>query len=99
LSYDFLVIIFLHHYFFRTFNRNIVNLTQTKNELNDLNEKLNETLVDVSKLSNARMDFLSTMSHELRTPLNGVLGISDALITQNPSEEQKENLEIGRAHV
>lgn len=94
LSYDFLVIIFLHHYFFRTFNRNIVNLTQTKNELNDLNEKLNETLVDVSKLSNARMDFLSTMSHELRTPLNGVIGISNALLSQNPRADQKENLAI-----
>lgn len=77
LNYDFIIIIFLHHYFFKTFNLNIVNLTHAKNELNDLNEKLNKTLVEVRTLSNARMDFLSTMSHELRTPLNGVIGISN----------------------
>lgn len=94
LTYDFLIIIFLHHYFFRTFNLNIINLTHAKNELNDLNEKLNETVVDVRKLSNARMDFLSTMSHELRTPLNGVIGISNALLSQNPREDQEENLAV-----
>jgi len=94
LTYDFIIIIFLHHYFFKTFNLNIVNLTHAKNELNDLNDKLNETVVDVRKLSNARMDFLSTMSHELRTPLNGVIGISNALLSQNPREDQKENLAV-----
>src|SRR5690606_7019242 len=88
--------IFLHHYFFKTFNLNIVNLTNAKNELNDLNEKLNKTLVEVRTLSNARMDFLSTMSHELRTPLNGVIGISNALLAQSPREDQKENLAILR---
>lgn len=93
---NFLILIFLNYFFFKTFIANIAHLTQTKNELNKLNSKLNETLEDVNKLSNARMDFLSTMSHELRTPLNGVIGISDALITQNPSEEQKENLGILR---
>src|SRR5690606_5737431 len=85
-----------HHFFFKTFNLNIVNLTRAKSELNDLNEKLNETLVDVNMLSNARMDFLSTMSHELRTPLNGVIGISNALILQDPREDQKENLAVLR---
>lgn len=96
LIYNFLIIIFLHHYFFKTFNLNIVNLTHTKNELNDLNKKLNETLIDLRKLSDARMGFLSTMSHELRTPLNGVIGISNALIMQDPREDQKENLSILR---
>jgi signal transduction histidine kinase/ActR/RegA family two-component response regulator len=94
LIFDFFIIIFLHHYFFKTFDRNIISLTNAKNELNDLNEKLNKTVVDVEKLSNARMDFLSTMSHELRTPLNGVIGISNALASQNPREDQKENLAV-----
>ena len=94
--YNFLILIFLHHYFFRTFNLNIVNLTNTKNELNDLNKRLKASLIDVRKLSDARMDFLSTMSHELRTPLNGVIGISNALISQSPREDQKENLAILR---
>lgn len=94
LTGNFLMILLLNYFFFKTFRANIFHLTNTKNELNELNRKLNETLEEVNKLSNARMDFLSTMSHELRTPLNGVIGISNTLISQNPTEEQKENLAI-----
>lgn len=93
-SYNFFLIVFLHYYFFQVFNRNFINLTETKNELKALNEKLERTLFDVKKLSNARMEFLSTMSHELRTPLNGVIGISNAMLMQSPREDQKENIDV-----
>lgn len=94
ITYNFFLIIFLHHYFFQAFNQNFITLTETKNELKELNEKLKNTLYEVGKLSNARMDFLSTMSHELRTPLNGVIGISNALLLQSPREDQKENIAV-----
>lgn len=94
ITYNFFLIIFLHHYFFQAFNQNFITLTETKNELKELNEKLENTLYEVGKLSNARMDFLSTMSHELRTPLNGVIGISNALLLQSPREDQKENIAV-----
>jgi signal transduction histidine kinase/CheY-like chemotaxis protein len=93
-AYNFLLIVYLHYYFFKAFNRNFINLTQTKNELKELNEKLNTTLSDLKKVSNTRMEFLSTMSHELRTPLNGVIGISNALLLQDPREDQEENLSV-----
>ncbi|TZF83656.1 response regulator [Pedobacter sp. BS3] len=94
ITYNFLLIIFLHYYFFRAFNHNFIKLTRTKNELNELNKKLAVTLADLKKLANARMEFLSTMSHELRTPLNGVIGLSNALLLQNPREDQQENLSV-----
>ncbi|KEQ30323.1 hypothetical protein N180_10245 [Pedobacter antarcticus 4BY] len=94
ITYNFFLILFLHHYFFQAFNQNFITLTETKNELKELNEKLKNTLYEVGKLSNARMDFLSTMSHELRTPLNGVIGISNALLLQSPREDQKENIAV-----
>lgn len=94
ISYNFLLIIFLHYYFFKEFNRNFLSLTHTKNELRDLNSKLKLSLSEVEKLSNARMEFLSTMSHELRTPLNGVIGMSNILLLQNPREDQEENLAL-----
>lgn len=94
LCYDFGLILFLHYYFFKAFNYNFVNLTKAKNDLKELNEKLQTTLFDLETLSNARMNFLSTMSHELRTPMNGVIGISNALLMQNPREDQKENLAV-----
>lgn len=94
ICYNFTLIIFLHYYFFRAFNSNFIKLTQAKNELKVLNDKLNDTLYDLERLSNSRMDFLSTMSHELRTPMNGVIGISNALLSQNPREDQKEELAV-----
>lgn len=93
-AYNFLWIIYMHYYFFKTFNRNFISLTSTKNELKALNEKLKTTLADLKTTSDARMDFLSTMAHELRTPLNGVIGISNALLLQNPREDQEENLAV-----
>lgn len=94
ITYNFSLIIFLQYYFFKVFNRNFISLTDTKNELNELNKKLTSTLSDIKNLSNSRMEFLSTMSHELRTPLNGVIGISNALLLQNPRQDQEENLAV-----
>ena len=93
ICYNFLLIIFLQHYFFKEFNRNFMGLTHTKNELRGLNERLKLSLNDVEQLSNARMEFLSTMSHELRTPLNGVIGMTNVLL-QNPRADQEENLDL-----
>ena len=65
-----------------------------KTELGLLNEKLNQTVAEVEKLSNSRMEFLSTMSHEIRTPLNGVIGLTNVLLIENPRKDQEENLDM-----
>lgn len=92
-TYNFILIIFLHYYFFKKFNENFLSLTQTKNELKGLNKQLKLSLHEVDQLSNARMQFLSTMSHELRTPLNGVVGMTNILL-QDPRKDQEENLAL-----
>ena len=92
--YNFLLIIFLQFYFFRSFNNNITSLTIAKRELGLLNKKLNQTVAEVEKLSNSRMEFLSTMSHEIRTPLNGVIGLTNVLILENPRKDQEDNLDM-----
>ena len=94
LVYDFLAIAFLHYFFFKVFNKNIATLTETKNELNNTNEKLNKTIEEIKELSNVRMRFLSTMSHELRTPLNGVIGLTNVLLHQEPRKDQEETLSV-----
>jgi CheY-like chemotaxis protein/nitrogen-specific signal transduction histidine kinase len=76
------------------FNKNIATLTETKNELNNTNEKLNKTIEEIKELSNVRMRFLSTMSHELRTPLNGVIGLTNVLLHQEPRKDQEETLSV-----
>ncbi len=44
------------------------------------------------KASQAKSDFLSTMSHEIRTPLNGVIGMTNLLIEESPTQKQLERL-------
>ena len=94
LAFGFGSIAFLHYFFFVVFNRNITSLTETKNQLNEINEQLNKKVLEINQLSNARMSFVSTMSHELRTPLNGVIGLTNVLLVQNPREDQEETLAV-----
>lgn len=42
----------------------------------------------------AEQQFLASMSHEIRTPLNAVIGMSHLLYDTNPTNEQKEYLEM-----
>ncbi|MGZ6048992.1 MAG: ATP-binding protein [Phenylobacterium sp.] len=44
----------------------------------------------------AKSNFLATMSHELRTPLNGVLGMTQALTTEQLTPGQQERVRIIR---
>ena len=44
----------------------------------------------------AKSHFLATMSHELRTPLNGVLGMAQALTTDQLTQVQRERVSIIR---
>ena len=46
------------------------------------------------QLSKAKDMFISVMSHEIRTPLNAVIGMSHLLMEDNPSDSQRENLDI-----
>ncbi len=40
----------------------------------------------------AKSIFLANMSHEIRTPLNAIIGFTDLLLDEKPSESQKEYL-------
>ncbi|WP_207426149.1 ATP-binding protein [Pedobacter sp. SYSU D00535] len=93
-TYNFLLIVFLHYHFFKTFNQNILHVTKAKNDLSSMNKVLQQAMKELEKTSKAKMDFLSTMSHELRTPLNGVIGLSNIMLMENPREDQKENLSV-----
>jgi signal transduction histidine kinase len=42
----------------------------------------------------ARGLFIANISHELRTPMNGVLGLTELLLGNDPTPEQREHLEL-----
>jgi two-component system, sensor histidine kinase len=91
---SFILLIYIHSYFYSAFYRNIQELKKTSEDQADLNVKLEVEMNKAEKSSQAKSDFLATMSHEVRTPLNAVIGMTNLLLMSNPRHDQKENLEI-----
>lgn len=52
-------------------------------------KELAEARENAVKANNAKSEFLATISHELRTPMHGILGLTEALIRQRPTDEQR----------
>ena len=51
---------------------------------------------EVIKASKAKEQFFASMSHEIRTPLNAINGLTQILLSEDPREDQVENLSLLR---
>lgn len=69
------------------------NLRAKANDLlQDKNTELELAKEKAEKASLAKAQFLSTITHELRTPMYAVTGLTDLLMDENPTPNQKEHL-------
>ncbi len=59
---------------------------QRTNQLTEALSRLEEANEELTRLDDAKNNFLMIISHELRTPLNSILGFTE-LIRENPDEE------------
>ena len=67
------------------YNEEIINVIVLAADITELTEE-KERALDASR---AKSDFLAKMSHEIRTPMNAVLGMSELLLSENLSVQQK----------
>jgi PAS domain S-box-containing protein len=49
---------------------------------------------DAESANVVKSEFLANMSHEIRTPMNGIIGLSNILLRDSPSDQQREYLEL-----
>ncbi len=67
-------------------------------DLAKTNEKLLKAKDAAEEAVRAKAAFLANMSHEIRTPMNAVIGMTDLMLGDALTPEQKENLELIRTN-
>jgi signal transduction histidine kinase len=93
-----LLILFLVSLILYFFNRKIrmklersnLALSEEKNKINTVNDKLSMALEDVEKSNKKKSEFLENMSHEIRTPLNTIVGFSDLISSESDNMDDTE---------
>ena len=76
--------------------RAILLAFQDFTERKSAEKELMSATLQAEAANTAKSSFIATMSHELRTPLNAIIGMSDVMIQSDPTEQQREDIEIIR---
>jgi len=69
-------------------------VTQSRLRMGEI--RLRKAVHETEAANRAKSEFLANMSHEIRTPMNGILGMTDLLLSGQPTSEQREYLEMSR---
>ena len=87
-----------------TDQKELVHLRQAKEETEQINRELikatalaNRMAAEAEMANVSKSRFLANMSHEIRTPMNAIMGFSDILAEESPTETQKQYIDIIRS--
>ncbi|MCF2487604.1 ATP-binding protein [Dyadobacter sp. CY347] len=86
LVYNYLMLIYIHYFFFK--ESELANVKETT-----LLSELKIAATEARDLAAYKTNFLITMSHEIRTPLHAIIGGLDLLSFENSKEDQVKNLD------
>ena len=74
------------------FHDALLETLRLERDKDGLLRNLEEARVRAESSNRAKTEFLANLSHELRTPMNGIIGLSELLAHDDPTESQQELL-------